>query len=70
MLKNFWWPIEFSEVITAAPKKLRVMGKTFWAYRRPGGQGALIRDLDMTTRRPLGDVRCEGEYLVAADADE
>ncbi|GIV83900.1 MAG: (2Fe-2S)-binding protein [Candidatus Roseilinea sp.] len=65
MLKNFWWPIEFSEAITREPKPLRVMGKAFWAYRQTNGQAVIMRDLDMATRRPLGAVRVEGDDLVA-----
>ena len=67
MLKNFWWPIEFSQVITRTPKRLCVLGKDFWAYRRQDGQGVIVRNLDMRTRQALGQVRVDGDDLVSAD---
>lgn len=67
MLKNFWYAVEFSKAITPSPRRLTLMGKAFWAYRCADGRCAVVRDLDLNTRRPLGPVRAEGDLLVSAD---
>jgi len=36
MLKNFWYPIEFSSAITGNPKRLTVMGTPLVLYRKAG----------------------------------
>src|SRR3569833_1217349 len=38
MLKNFWWPVEFSDNVTSAAMPMKALGQTFvlWRSKRTG----------------------------------
>src|SRR6478609_3116982 len=45
MLKNFWWPVEFSYNVTNKPLELQALGQRFVLWRDSKGKVACLSDL-------------------------
>ena len=45
MLKNFWWPVEFSHNVTHKPIPMQALGQHFVLWRDTKGQVACLSDL-------------------------
>ena len=45
MLKNFWYPIQFSEKVTNKPQRQRILGQDLVVYRTENGAAQVLSDL-------------------------
>jgi len=45
MLKNFWWPVEFSENVTTAAMPMKALGQSFVLWRDSHGNVSCLSDL-------------------------
>ena len=45
MLKNFWWPVEFSHNVTNKPLEMQALGQRFVLWRDSKGKVACLSDL-------------------------
>lgn len=55
MLKNFWWPVEFSEVVIDKPMPLQALGQRFVLFRDGKGQVHCLSDLCVHRGGPLSE---------------
>lgn len=45
MLKNFWYPIQFSEKVSTKPQRQRILGQDLVVYRTANGTAQVLSDL-------------------------
>lgn len=45
MLKNFWWPLDFTPEVTAKPKRVTALGQELVLFRTPDGKPQVMSDL-------------------------
>lgn len=45
MLKNFWYPIQFSDKVTTKPQRQRILGQDLVVYRMEDGTAQVMSDL-------------------------
>lgn len=64
MLKNFWWPLEFSTEITNSPKRVTALGQEFVIYRTPDGKPQVLSDLCVHRGGALSDGWMSGSCIV------
>lgn len=64
MIKNFWWPLEFSERVTKKPVRVTALGQEFVLYRQPNGEAVVMSDLCVHRGGALSDGWLEGNCIV------
>jgi phenylpropionate dioxygenase-like ring-hydroxylating dioxygenase large terminal subunit len=64
MLKNFWWPLEFSHEITNKPKRITALGQEFVIYRTPDGVAQTLSDLCVHRGGALSEGWMSGNCIV------
>ncbi|NJN44727.1 MAG: Rieske 2Fe-2S domain-containing protein [Anaerolineae bacterium] len=64
MLKNFWWPLDFSEKVTAKPIRVTALMQEFVLYRLPDGRAQVLSDLCVHRGGALSDGWLEGNCIV------
>ena len=64
MLKNFWYPIEFSKDITTKPKRARILGQDLVVYRTSSGKAQVMSDLCVHRGGAMSGGWVEGNCLV------
>jgi phenylpropionate dioxygenase-like ring-hydroxylating dioxygenase large terminal subunit len=64
MLKNFWWPLEFSHVVKAKPMRVTALEQEFVLYRTPDGVAHVMSDLCVHRGGALSDGWMEGDCIV------
>lgn len=55
MLKNFWWPLDFSPEVTLKPKRVSALGQEFVLYRTSDGVAHVLSDLCVHRGGALSD---------------
>ena len=64
MFKNFWWPLEFSHVVTDQPRRLHALGQTFALYRKPDGKAVVMSDICVHRGGSLSGGKLAGDCIV------
>jgi len=64
MLKNFWWPLEFSHVVKDKPMRVTALEQEFVLYRTPDGAAHVMSDLCVHRGGALSDGWMSGDCLV------
>ena len=62
MLKNFWWPLEFSHVVKNKPIRVTALEQEFVLYRTPDGVAHVLSDLCVHRGGALSDGWMEGDF--------
>ena len=55
MLKNFWWPLDFTPEVTAKPKRVTALGQELVLFRTPDGKPQVMSDLCVHRGGALSD---------------
>lgn len=63
MLKNFWYAIEFSSVVTRKPMRLTVLGQELVLYRDTQGRPVIMSDLCVHRGGALSDGELDGDCI-------
>jgi phenylpropionate dioxygenase-like ring-hydroxylating dioxygenase large terminal subunit len=61
MLKNFWWPLDFSPEVTTKPKRVSALGQEFVLYRTSDGAAHVMSDLCVHRGGALSDGWVDGK---------
>ncbi|MCP4139118.1 MAG: aromatic ring-hydroxylating dioxygenase subunit alpha [Chloroflexi bacterium] len=64
MLKNFWWPLEFSHVVEEKPIRVTALEQEFVIYRTSNGTANVMSDLCVHRGGALSDGWMEGDCVV------
>ena len=64
MLKNFWWPLEFSHVVQNKPIRVTALEQEFVLYRTPDGVAHVLSDLCVHRGGALSDGWMQGDCIV------
>ena len=64
MFKNFWWPLEWAEVVKAKPVRMRALGQDFVLFRTAEGRAQVMSDLCIHRGGALSDGWVEDGCLV------
>ncbi len=64
MIKNFWWPLDFSADVTSKPKRITALSQEFVLFRTPSGAAQVMSDLCVHRGGALSDGWLEGDCLV------
>ena len=64
MLKNFWWPLEFSHVVKDKPMRVTALEQEFVLYRTPDGAAHVLSDLCVHRGGALSDGWMSGDCIV------
>ena len=63
MLRRYWWPVEFSEVLKGRPRKVKLLGEEFVLFRDGSGRVGMVEAQCAHRRAPLEYGRVEKEGL-------
>ncbi len=64
MLKNFWWPLEFSHKVTEKPLRVTALSQEFVMYRTPDGVAHTLSDLCVHRGGALSGGWMNGDCIV------
>lgn len=64
MLKNFWWPLEFSSEVTSRPSRITALGQELVAFRTTDGKAQVMSDLCVHRGGALSDGWMRGDCIV------
>ena len=64
MLKNFWYAVEFSDVITSTPKRIKVLNQDLAIYRTDTQKIVAMQDLCAHRGAALSGGQSKGECIV------
>jgi phenylpropionate dioxygenase-like ring-hydroxylating dioxygenase large terminal subunit len=64
MLKNFWYPIQFSDKVTTKPQRQRILGQDLVVYRTEDGTAQVMSDLCVHRGAALSGGWVKGGCLV------
>jgi phenylpropionate dioxygenase-like ring-hydroxylating dioxygenase large terminal subunit len=64
MIKNFWWPLDFSPEVTGKPKRVTALGQEFVLFRTPDGRAQVMSDLCVHRGGALSDGWLEDGCIV------
>lgn len=64
MLKNFWWPLEFSHLVTNKPIRVTALEQEFVLYRTTDGSAHVMSDLCVHRGGALSDGWMDGDCIV------
>jgi phenylpropionate dioxygenase-like ring-hydroxylating dioxygenase large terminal subunit len=64
MLKNFWWPLDFSPEVSSKPKRITALGQEFVLYRKTDGTPVVMSDLCVHRGGALSDGWLEGDCII------
>lgn len=64
MLKNFWWPLDFTPDVTTKPKRVTALGQEFVLFRTSDGVAQVMSDLCVHRGGALSDGWVDGKNCI------